>query len=201
MQKPTGYDEAQVSGEFTPVELGGHCAVIKQVSERDSSTGKPMIVVLFDFILPDKQAGYFTSQFDADTREPKKWPYNGSMYIMVNDYNDPKKTSRQFKTFCSCAERSNDFQIKWGGSSWAQQFKGKKIGVVYGEVENEYDGKITMRHQPRWFCTWDAAPGAKIPATKYLNGVGPAKPVNKPEEVEDGFLNIPTEVDEDEIPF
>ena len=48
MQKPNGYDEVQV-GDFTPVELGGHHLIIKGVKEQESKTGKPMIVVAFDF--------------------------------------------------------------------------------------------------------------------------------------------------------
>ena len=45
MKKPNNYEETQVQGEFTPVELGGHKLVIKQVEERMSRTNKPMIVV------------------------------------------------------------------------------------------------------------------------------------------------------------
>lgn len=204
MQKPSGYDEAQASGEFTPVELGGHYAVIKQVAERQSSTGKDMIVVLFDFCVPDKQPGYFDAAFKGDTREDKKWPFNGSKYIMVKDYNDPSRTSRAFKTFCTCYEKSNNCSINWGGSGWAAQFKNKKIGVVFGAEENEYDGRITMRHVPKWFCPYDSVGSQDVPAPKYLNGVGPAQPTPKQQEEKsqqmDGFLNIPDGID-DEIPF
>ena len=56
MRKPNNYEETQVQGEFTPVELGGHKLVIKQVEERMSKTNKPMIVVFFDFAPGDKQA-------------------------------------------------------------------------------------------------------------------------------------------------
>ena len=49
MKKPNNYEETQAQGEFTPVELGGHHLVIKQVNEKKSSTGKDMLVVLFDF--------------------------------------------------------------------------------------------------------------------------------------------------------
>ena len=64
MRKPEGYDQAQASGDFTPANLGGHYAVIKQVSERQSSTGRDMVVVLFDFDQKDGQAGYFSDQFN-----------------------------------------------------------------------------------------------------------------------------------------
>lgn len=202
MNKPSGYDEAQAGGEFIPIELGGHYAVVKQVAERQSSTGKDMIVVLFDFCKPDAQEGYFATQFANDERDDKKWPFAGSKYIIVNDYNDPNKTSKQFKTFCTCIEKSNNYQISWGGNSWAQQFKGKKIGVVFGEEENEYDGKIRMRRNLRWFCSLDRVADAKIPQTKYLNGSGPADQpqANTTGGAIDGFLNIPDGMDE-EIPF
>lgn len=48
MNKPNNYDNTQAAGEFTPVELGGHKLIIKQVTETTSKNGKPMIVVLFD---------------------------------------------------------------------------------------------------------------------------------------------------------
>lgn len=201
MLKPSGYDEAQAGGEFTPIDLGGHYAIIKQVSERQSSTGKDMIVVLYDFTSPDKQEGFFSKQFNNDDRPEKKWPFAGTKYIMVNDYNDPNKTSRAFKTFCTCVEKSNNYQIAWGGNAWAQQFKNKFVGVVFGEEESEYDGKIRMRRVPKWFCTTDKVKDQPIPAPKYLNGVGPAQPQqNTSTESADPFLNIPEGMDE-EIPF
>ena len=203
MQKPNGYDEAHASGEFTPVNLGGHYAIIKQVAERQSSTGKDMIVVLMDFSSDDSQPNYFGTQYDNDDRDDKKWPFTGTKYIMVQDYNDPKKTSRQFKTFCSCVEKSNKFEIKWGGNNWSQQFKGKKIGVVYGEEESEYDGRITMRRVPKWFCAIDRVKEASIPAPKYLNGMSPATGTtgNASNTSADDFINIPEGTTEEEIPF
>lgn len=203
MQKPNGYDEAKVSGEFTPVELGGHYCVIKQVSETKSSSGKDMVVVLFDFCPPDKQAGYFEKDYQADSRPNRKWPFAGSKWIMVNDFENASKTSRQFKTFCSCVEKSNNFEIKWGVENWAQQFKGKKIGAVYGEEENEYEGKTFMRPAVKWFCRMDAVEGATIPEPKYLNGksaraVPPASGSSAGSD--NSWMNIPESTDE-EIPF
>ena len=201
MNKPSGYDEVQVGGNFTPVDLGGHYCQIKQVAERKSSTGKDMIVVLYDFTSPDKQEGFFSKQFNNDDRPEKKWPFAGTKYIMVNDYNDPTKTSRAFKTFCTCVEKSNNYQIAWGGNAWAQQFKNKFVGVVFGEEESEYDGKIRMRRVPKWFCTTDKVKDQPIPDPKYLNGVGPAQSQqNTSTESADPFLNIPEGMDE-EIPF
>lgn len=194
MNKPSGYDDVQVGGGFTPVDLGGHYCQIKQVAERKSSTGKDMIVVVFDFVKPDAQEGYFMEQFKNDVREDKKWPFAGSKYIMVNDYQEPSKTSRQFKSFCTCVENSNSYQIQWGGADWAAQFKGKKIGAVYGEEEHEYDGKVSKRRLARYFCSLDAVKDAKIPEAKLL------KNVSRPAANDTSFVNIP-EGTEEEIPF
>lgn len=198
MLKPNGYDDAKTIGEFTPVELGGHYAVIKQVAERETSTGKGMIVVLFDFCKPDKQAGYFSTQFENSDKEDKKWPFAGSKYVMINDYNDPQKTSRAFKTFCTCVEKSNNMQIAWTGNGWGKQFAGKKIGVVYGEEEQEYNGKVSMRHVPKWFCAYDKVSEQSVPNPKYLNGFSPAPSTQAKKD--DGFMNIDDATDE-EIPF
>ena len=194
MNKPSGYDDVQVGGGFTPVDLGGHYCQIKQVAERKSSTGKDMIVVVFDFVKPDAQEGYFMEQFKNDVREDKKWPFAGSKYIMVNDYQEPSKTSRQFKSFCTCVENSNSYQIQWGGNDWAAQFKGKKIGAVYGEEEHEYDGRVSKRRLVRYFCSLDAVKDAKIPEAKLL------KNVSRPAANDTSFVNIP-EGTEEEIPF
>lgn len=34
MRKPNNFENVQAQGEFTPVELGGHKLIIKQVEER-----------------------------------------------------------------------------------------------------------------------------------------------------------------------
>lgn len=202
MQKPTGYDEAQASGEYVKVELGGHYAQIKQVSEIKSKTGKDMIVVLFDFCPPDNQEGYFSQSYNNDTRTDKKWPFNGTKYIMINDYEDPKKTSRQFKTFCTCVEKSNNCEIQWGGSEWSKQFRGKKIGVVFGEEENEYDGRTFMRRVPKWFCSVENVATQSVPEPKYLNGKSATTRTaeTSANTTSDGFMAIPDGFDE-EIPF
>lgn len=190
MNKPNFYDETKASGEFVPVAVGGHYCTIKQVSETKSKTGKDMIVVLFDFCAPDAQAGYFTDSFRDDIREDKKWPFAGSKYIMVNDYQDASKVSKQFKTFCSCVEKSNPgFTIAWG-ENWGKQFINKKVGAVYGLEENEYDGKTSMRPAMKWFCNYDAVSTAQVPEPKYLKKDAVSTTT---------FVNLPA--DDSELPF
>ena len=196
MNKPNNYDNTKVGGDFTPVELGGHHMVIKQVSERKNKSGGDMIVVLFDFAKGDRQEGYFTDQFKNDIRPDKKWPHNGSSYINVNDAKTGE-CSRSFKSFITSVEKSNrGFVVQWG-DNFCQQFKNKKIGGVFGEVENEWNGKTSMRHELRWLGEDGKMDSAKIPDPKYLPTDGKkGKAVTGKED----FMNVPDSEDES-IPF
>jgi len=170
MQKPNGYDETQVTGSYEAPTVGGHYLIIKKVEERQSKTGKPMIAIMFDFAANDKQPGLFMRTFDEDIRPDKKWPYAGFQYVMVNDYSDPSKTSRSFKSFVTSVEKSNKGFVTSWGDNWGTQFKNKIVGGVFGLVENEYNGNRSMRPQLRWFCSADAVPTANIPEPKRLKG-------------------------------
>lgn len=201
MQKPNGYEEVQAQEGFIPVELGGHHMIVKQVSETKSKKGQDMIVVLFDFAKNDAQPDYFMNQFNNDTREDKKYPNQATQYILVND--DEGKTSRNFKTFITCVEHSNTgFETKWGIKDWGKQFVGKKIGGVFGEQMDFYNGKEIKKHVLRWFISDDKVETAQIPnmtetkAYKERNNNGFAQPASA-----DGFMNIPDGIEDDELPF
>ena len=194
MNKPNNYDNTKASGDFTPVELGGHHLIIKQVTETQSKSGRNMLVVLFDMAKNDKQPEYMNEEFKNDIRPEKKWPHAGTSYILTEDENG--NCSRKFKTFISCFEKSNNCEATWG-ESFTKQFKNKKIGGVYGEVENEYNGKVTMRHELRYFCSDDSVEKASIPQPQYLQNKS-TPTTSTPSS--DGFMNIPDGLDE-EIPF
>lgn len=198
MQKPNGYDEAKAGGDFTPVELGGHYLVIKQVSERMNKNNQPMIVVLFDFAQNDAQAGYFMTQFKDDIRTDKKWPNQATQYINV--YDSDGKTSRSFKTFTTCVEHSNTgFTTQWG-DNFCQQFKDKKIGGVFGEQMDFYNGEEKKKRVLRWFVSSDKVSDSQVPdineTQAYKNYKANAGVVSQTGD----FMNIPDGIDE-ELPF
>lgn len=200
MRKPNNYENTQVQGEFTPVELGGHKLVIKQVEERMSKIDKPMIVVFFDFAQGDKQAGYFTEAFKNDIRPEKKWPNQATQYIPTED-NDGN-CSRSFKTFLTCVEHSNKgFETQWG-DNFGQQFKGKMIGGVFGPQMDYYNGRELRKHVLRWFMSIDKIGDVAIPdmseTQAYKNHINGYPSGSTP--VGDGFMNIPDGIDE-ELPF
>lgn len=197
MQKPNGYDEAKVQGEFTPVELGGHYLVIKQVAKKMNKNNQPMIVVLFDFAQNDKQPGYFMEQYKNDTREDKKWPNQATQYINV--YDSEGKTTRNFKTFTTCVEHSNPgFTTQWG-DNFCQQFKNKKIGGVFGEQMDFYNGEEKKKRVMRWFVSSDKVADAAVPEISETAAYKESKN-NQMVSAPDGFMNIPDGIDE-QLPF
>ena len=200
MKKPNNYENTQAHGDFTPVEFGGHKLIIKQVTETTSKTGKPMVVVLFDFAPDDIQPGYFMEQFKNDIRPEKKWPNQATQYILTEDENGD--CSRSFKTFITCVEHSNSgFTTQWG-DAFAKQFKNKKIGGVFGSQMDYYDGKEKEKRVLRWFISVDKVTDAKIPEMSethaYKNHINGYAPGSTP--AGDGFMNIPDGIDE-ELPF
>ena len=191
MNKPNNYDETKV-GDFERVTVGPHIAVIKAVEEKRSAKDQEMIVVSIDFSAPeDAQAGYFKKQFDNDTRDDKKWPFQATSYILT--LNSEGKTNRSFKSFCTAFEDSNGCKIKWG-DDFGKQFKGKKIGVMYGEVEEEYNGQIQMRTRIRWFFDLHKIDSQSAPLAKLLPKTENAAVASA------DWMNIP-ETDQEALPF
>ena len=192
MQKPNGYDEVQTGGDFTPINLGGHTAIVKRVRETTSKNGKPMLQVAIDFSADDAQPGYFHAAFEADTRSDKKWPYQATQYILTEDQNG--KCSRSLKSFVTSVENSNNAECT-GGKGFEFWFTNKKVGVVFGEVEDEYNGELKTRRRIRYFCSYDKAKEQKIPDKKFFTGVPKTTTTSA-----DGFMSIPDTMEE-EIPF
>lgn len=200
MNKPNNYDNTQAAGEFTPVELGGHKLIIKQVTETTSKNGKPMIVVLFDFAPDDKQPGYFMEQFKNDIRPDKKWPNQATNYILTEDSDG--NCNRSFKTFMTCVEHSNQgFATQWG-DNFGQQFKNKLIGGVFGPQMDYYNDKELQKRVLRWFISVDRIADATVPELSETQAYKNHKngyPVGATPSG-DGFMNIPDGADE-ELPF
>ena len=200
MNKPAGYEEAQVLGEFTPIELGGHKLVIMQVEEVTARNGNQFIKVSFDTAKDDVQPNYFANSYKQDARNNKKW--SGVTTVFPTDKDG--KTSRAFKTFCTAVEKSNaGFKMVWG-EQFCASLKGKKIGGVFGEEDylNSMNECKTAR-KLFWFRSIDGVMEADIPARRELSDddkdrVGTAPTVGT--DIGDGFMNIPDGIDE-ELPF
>lgn len=206
MQRPNGFEEAKVQGEYELVEIGGHNMIVKQVTERKNKNGGDMIVVYFDFDVSDKQGGYFMKRYKDDNRQDKKWPNQATEYINVNT--SEGKCSSKFKTFCTCMEHSNaGFKIfDANGNFNFDGCKNKKIGGVFGEQLDYYNGEEKKKRVLRWFISTDKVASADDPGlstTKayddHVNSSVPsASAVGTPQFEE--FMTVP-DGSLDELPF
>ena len=185
--KPAGYDEVQASGDFTPIELGGHKLVIKKIE--DVSNGVvSYLKVMYDTAQDDIQPNYYAEQYKNDTRDTKKW--GGVINIFPTDRDG--RTRKKFKQFCTSIERSNNSQIEWG-AKFEQSIVGKVVGGVFGEEEYlDTANNVKTARKLFWFRSVDGIQDAKVPNKRTLEGTDTNAP--------DGFVNIPEGIDED-LPF
>ena len=131
----------------------------------------------------------------------KKYPNQATQYILTED--DKGECTKSFKTFCGCVERSNaGFVTQWG-DNFGQQFKGKKIGGVFGEQMDFYNGEEKKNRILRWFCQIDKVSDATVPdltESKAFKEHKTDDPIASAATSPDGFMNIPDGLDE-ELPF
>lgn len=171
MIKPKNFENIQ-TGDFVPVTPGGHHMIIKQLREQKSNSGKDMLVILVDFADNDSQPKYMSHLFESDIRPDKKWPRAGVIYVVSVDSSG--ECSRNFKTFITSYERSNNCTVTWSeGPAFAEQFAGKKIGGVFGRVESEYNGERRIRCEHRWFCDDSRVDSVNPPADKLMQDAAP----------------------------
>lgn len=191
MQKPSNYSEIQVTGEYTPIEAGGHKCVIKAVKEEKSKTaGLDMLVISLDTDKDDKQPNYFTEAYKKDTRDNKKW--GCVMYLVVDD--STEYGPKNLKTLCTSVEKSNPgFTVQWG-DGFANCFKDKKVGVVFGREQYlNNSNEVKWSTKPKWFRSTDGIYDVNVPNDKYL-------PNNSTPTSGYDCMNIPDGIDE-ELPF
>lgn len=161
MLKPKSFDTVAASLSFTPLELGGHVCVIKNVQETKSKAGKPMLLVALDIADGEPQAGYFREKFSSDTRENKKWPCLS--YVVTEDKDG--NASRTLAQFVTSVEASNPgFTFPWDN---VDMLRDKRVGGVFGLEEYKgSDGNIHKATKLFWFRSADKVHDAPVPKTK-----------------------------------
>lgn len=188
IKKMSDYEQTSAFGqsEFKPLPKGGYICRIIKAEETQSSTGKQMLHIAFDIIEGD-YTGYFMNLFQArkkksdDPLKEIKYPFEGQKWIMLQDYEDPKKTSRQFKGFCTAVEESGTEIWNLNGELDLERVKGAEVGIVFQNIESEYNGESYWRAQPWGFRSIESIasgdyfiPDDKpLPAT-YNSGFQPA---------------------------
>jgi hypothetical protein len=194
MLMPKDFNETQGFTGFTPLEAGGHICKIMKVEEVKSKAGRDMIVIYLDTDRTDKQPNYFSEAYKNDKREPKKWNNNAIVRQLVLDAEGA--TNRGFKTFIDMVEQSNNgFKVVWG-EKFAECFKGKLVGTVFGKEEyldNYGNSKFATKFQV-FRTVEDIKKGVDAPKDKLLNP-------SRNEYSMPGQIDGMTPVDDGDMPF
>lgn len=163
IRKGSDYEQTSAFGqsEFKPLPKGGYICRIMMAEETISSTGRPMLHIAFDIVEGDYK-GYFTNLYhtrkknNTDPLREIKYPFEGQKWIMLNDYENPNKTSRQFKGFCTAVEDSGTEIWNLKGELDLERVKGAEVGIIFQNVENEFNDKVSWRAQPWAFRSIEA---------------------------------------------
>lgn len=162
-KKKSDYNEVSGYGQsdFKPLPKGGYICRIIKAEETKSSSGKDMLHIAFD-IIEGEYTDYFNDVFKArkkantDPLKTVKWPFEGQKWIMVDDYEHPEKTSRQFKGFCTAVEDSGTEIWNLNGELVTNKLNGAEVGVVFQRVEEEYNGESRWKTLPWAFRSIEA---------------------------------------------
>ena len=195
MNKPSNYESIKTQGEFIPLPAGGYVCKVMQVLETKSKSGLEMLQISLD-IAEGEFKNYFTDAYKNDTRDQKKW---GCIAYLVVDENTDYGT-KNLKGFVTSVENSNTgFNVVWG-DNFAKCFKGKLVGAIFGREQYESNTGIHWSTKFKWFRGTDTIKSGnfQIPEDKYLPDGVTSRPT--PNQVNDGFMNIPDGIDE-ELPF
>lgn len=156
ISKGNDYDSTSAFGqsEYKGLPKGGYICRILQAEEIKDKNGNPMVHIEFD-IIDGEFTGHFMELFKsrkkANPTKEVKFPFEGQLWIGTQDYQDPSKTSRQFKGLCTALEDSGTEVWDARGNFLLGNLKNAEIGIVYQNKEQEYEGKRSWRAVP-WGC-------------------------------------------------
>jgi hypothetical protein len=148
---------------------GGHRCVIKNVENRQSKAGKPMLAIAFD-IAGGEFDGYFMDLYGKNVTDAAKdgkqakWPNGGVYYQLIDE-----EHLGRFKAVINSIEASNPgFKFDMNEKSLI----GKLFGGVFREEEylSNRDGSIKTSLKCNAIRKIDGIEDIPVPAKKCLAG-------------------------------
>lgn len=200
MRKLNGYNAAQAYTDQQRLPVGGYVLKILNVDYQENSWGD-VIVLSFD-IEEGEHKGFYAANYRGQTGEDKKWKGTYRLRVPKDDGSEQDNwTMRRFKTVMLAFEDSNS-GYRW---NWDEQtLKGKLVGALFNNKEYELNGRhgfFTNCHSlvaAEKIRTGDF----KIPEDTMLkpsNAFG--RPAAGSLPMADGFMNIPDDVGDEDLPF
>ena len=198
MALPT-YDKSKRRTSFEQLPKGAYVIKILGAKEEEGNYG-PQVTIAFD-IAEGEYKGFYQAQFDRNTNEDKKWPYDAVFNLTVPQDDSPEWIWRNWNSFFADLEDSNK-EFVFDGD--VKKLKGKLIGGKFHIKQTEYNGNVYDHTKLKWTCVAEdvrKGKAGKMPQDKLI-GQGqhsPAPAAASSSEL-DGFVNLPAGGDED-LPF
>lgn len=205
MKAFSNYEDAKKRAAYkgsAKLPVGGYVAKIKEVRYEKGDEGKSDMIVLAYDITEGEYKDFFKKQFDENTSEDKKWKGKTTIYVPKDDGSESDQwTQTAFARWVNAFEDSNEgYFWDWDEKKW----KGKMIGLIYGEVGTVIDGKPIEYTECRFpeSVAKIRSGDFKIPNFKARKGYDEAidKKADEERNSDKGFMNIPDNIDED-LPF
>lgn len=199
MALPTYDKSKRKSNTFEQLPKDAYVVKIMGAKEDTWPSGDKVIKIAFD-ISEGKYAGFYQRQFDRNTNEDKQWPFDA-----VFNLNIPTDSSQQYvwdnwNTFFADLEDSNNGFVFSGD---LKSIKGKLIGGKFHIAQTQFNGNVYDHTRMKWTCPADDVRSGKFGKLPNDKLIGATKTTQRPvkEEGLDGFLSLPEDTDEEELPF
>ena len=196
MALPT-YNKANRRVTFEQLPKAAYVVKILGAKKENGNYG-PQVSITFD-IAEGKYAGFYQAQFDRNSNEDKKWPYDAVFYLNIPNDSSPEYVWRNWNTFFADLEDSNSGFVFDGD---LKKLKGKLIGGKFHIKQTKgNNGTIYDHTRMKFSCVAEdvrQGKAGRLPNDKPIEGA-PAATTGSASAI-DGFLSIP-EGAEDELPF
>ena len=199
MALPT-YDKSKRRTSFEQLPKGAYVIKILGAKEEEGNYG-PQVTIAFD-IAEGEYKGFYQKQFDSNTNEDKKWPYEAVYYLNVPQDDSKEYVWTNWNTFFADLEDSNKGFIFDGD---VKKLKGKLIGGKFHIKQTEYNGNVYDHTKLKWTCVAEdvrKGKAGKMPNDALVGGSRSNRntPAASGNSEMDGFVNLP-EGAEEELPF
>jgi hypothetical protein len=187
--------ERKEAVEWEQLPKGAYVIKILNVKEEANKNGPGShLAIAFD-VAEGEYAGIYKRIFDNNTKEDKKWPNDAVVYINCPQDNSDQWIVDAFNKFMTAVEDSNE-GYHWG---WDEKtLKGKLVGAKFYIEQSEYNGNIYDHTKAKWFLNAQKVRDGKygkLPNDKLIGDT------TKSSSGADGFVNVPDNITDEEVPF
>ena len=204
MKQFNGFDEAKQKAAYSAGErlpVGGYVCEILGVKLVPGQNGKSdSLTVQFD-ITEGEYKEFFKKQYEANTSDNRKYKGTKTIWLPTDDGSEKDGwTKTAFARWTNALEDSNSgYKWDWDETKW----KGKKIGLIFGETGSLIEGKEVVYTECRKPTSVQSIRDNTFKAEKFVakNGYGGTGATNTAAASSGTeFMSIPDGLEE-ELPF